>query len=89
MNEEFEKWAKGEGFDLARWADTDDYADLQTSDAWWVWQASRKQALEEIVSTLQKGGATLPAPPPDGTPESCVRAGMCVALAVVDSALQQ
>lgn len=81
MTEEFEKWFADEFGTCpqpndASWAEWEHTKNRSR----YAWQASRKQALEEIVSTLQMGGATLPAPPPDGTPESCVRAGMCMAL---------
>lgn len=43
----------------------------------------RIDALEWLEETLRRDGATLPAPPPEGTIESAMRTAVCVVLAIV------
>lgn|GEM_PF-2940242 len=51
MNEEFEKWAESEGFDLERdFEAPENYVCEKTGAALIGWQASRKQALEEATA---------------------------------------
>lgn len=50
VNEEFEKWAKGEGFDLTLGKHSGTYMNPETFVANAAWQASRKQALEDAAS---------------------------------------
>ena len=53
MNEEFEKWAKGEGFDLTLGKHSGTYMNPETFVANAAWQASRKQALEEAATKAE------------------------------------
>lgn len=53
MNEEFEKWAESEGFDLERdFEAPENYVCEKTGAALIGWQASRKHAVEECAAKL-------------------------------------
>ena len=47
----------------------------------------RLAALERVRDQLMAAGATLPAPEPQGSTESAMRQGLCIALALVEQAL--
>lgn len=55
MNEEFEKWAQGEGYDVSPHY-AGGYIDPDTNFANDAWQASRKQAVWQPIETAPKGG---------------------------------
>lgn len=55
MTEEFEKWARGDGFSLLK-RDDGEYRYVDTKWALIGWQASRKQALEEAAELCDTQG---------------------------------
>lgn len=56
MNEEFEKWAGCNGFDLTIGKHSGIYMNPQTIVANGAWQASRKQAVEEAAAICDGEG---------------------------------
>lgn len=49
---------------------------------------AHETALHRVAEQLRGGGATLPAPAPNGTIESAMNTGMCIALAIVQQEIE-
>lgn len=51
-------------------------------------ETAPKDALSRIAKRLRMAGATLPAPEPKGTVDSAITAGLCIALSLVETEIE-